>query len=99
MGWAESVHPDDLERYRAELSAAYAVYNDYHFRFRLRRVDGEYRLMLVHGIPRFGLGRSFIGYIASCIDVTDFERAQELLILRCEFDLAYATPSGFRLRF
>jgi PAS domain S-box-containing protein len=77
VGWAESVHPDDLGRCQAELSAAYASHKDYRFRFRLRRADGEYRLMFVHGVPRFGLDRSFSGYIASCVDVTDLERAQE----------------------
>jgi len=94
MGWTESVHPDDLARYQAELSAAYATHNEYQFRFRLRRVDGEYRLMLVHGIPRFGLSRTFIGYIASCMDVTDFEHAQEEALARQKWESLGVLASG-----
>ena len=94
MGWAESVHPDDLEHYHAELSAAYATHNEYQFRFRLRRSDGEYRLMLVHNVPRFGLGRTFSGYIASCVDITDLERAQEEAVSRQKWESLGVLASG-----
>jgi two-component system cell cycle sensor histidine kinase/response regulator CckA len=94
MGWTESAHPDDLGRYQAELSAAYAAHNEYQFRFRLRRADGEYRLMLLHGVPRFGVGGTFIGYIASCIDITDLERAQEEALARQKWESLGVLASG-----
>jgi two-component system, cell cycle sensor histidine kinase and response regulator CckA len=94
MGWAESVHPDDVGRYHAELSAAYATQKEYQFRFRLRRADGEYRLMLLHGVPRFGVGGTFIGYIASCIDITDLERAQEEALARQKWESLGVLASG-----
>ncbi len=85
-GWTASVHPDDQKSHQAEVSAAYATRREYRFRFRLRRVDGEFRLMLVHGVPRFGLDGTFIGYIASCVDITDFERAQEESLARQKWE-------------
>ena len=94
MGWAESVHPDDLGGYNAEVSAAYAAQNEYQFRLRLRRADGEYRLMLLHGVPRFGLGRTFCGYIASCVDITDFELAQQEALARQKWESLGVLASG-----
>jgi PAS domain S-box-containing protein len=93
-GWTESVHPDDLGRYHAELSAAYASHKDYQSRFRLRRADGEYRLMFMHGVPRFGLGPIFSGYIASCVDVTDLERTQEEALARQKWESLGVLASG-----
>ena len=33
--------------------------------------DGEYRWMLDHGVPRFSPGGDFLGYVGSCIDITE----------------------------
>jgi signal transduction histidine kinase/FixJ family two-component response regulator len=43
--------------------------------YRLRRHDGEYRWILDHGVPRFSPGGVFLGYIGSCIDITEHKRA------------------------
>jgi signal transduction histidine kinase/CheY-like chemotaxis protein len=45
--------------------------------YRLRRADGQYRWLLDNGVPRFETGGIFVGYIGSCIDITDHKRAQE----------------------
>jgi len=47
--------------------------------YRLRRHDGEYRWVLVIGVPRLSLDGSFAGYIGSCVDITDRELAEEAL--------------------
>ena len=44
--------------------------------YRLRRYDGEYRWLLDTGVPRFADDGSFLGYIGSCVDITDNKEAQ-----------------------
>jgi hypothetical protein len=45
--------------------------------YRLRRHDGVYRWVLNHGIPRYAENGEFVGYIGSCIDVTERRKAEE----------------------
>jgi hypothetical protein len=45
--------------------------------YRLRRHDGEYRWVLDHGIPRYAENGEFVGFIGSCLDVTDRKKAEE----------------------
>src|SRR5690606_8364808 len=70
-GWIDSIHPDDrphaLEAYHVAFRARKPFYSEY----RMRRHDGEARWVIDHGIPRFGAGGDFTGYIGSCPDVTD----------------------------
>ena len=47
--------------------------------YRLRRYDGEYRWMLDHGVPRFSPSGDFLGYIGSCIDITERKEIEEAL--------------------
>ena len=47
--------------------------------YRLRRADGVYRWFLVTGIPRRLRGGEFVGYIGSCVDVTERVEAQAQL--------------------
>src|SRR5438132_14305019 len=45
--------------------------------YRLRRSDGEYRWVLDNGIPRFASDGAFLGYIGSCIGITERKLAEE----------------------
>jgi transcriptional regulator with GAF, ATPase, and Fis domain len=47
--------------------------------YRLRRFDGEFRWVLDHGAPRFAPDGGFLGYIGSCVDITESKRNQEAL--------------------
>ncbi len=44
--------------------------------YRLRRHDGEYRWILDNAAPLFDTDGTFAGYIGTCIDVTEFRRAE-----------------------
>ena len=81
-GWTQGVHPGDLPGYLEDLYSACAQRKEYQLRFRLQRVDGEYRQILCHGVLRFELNRTFQGYIAACADLTDFNRAQQEAMAR-----------------
>ncbi len=82
-GWSQSIHPDDIaatyERFLADFHARRPTELEY----RVRRHDGEYRLMLVRGNPRFDASGQFLGYAGSAIDMTE-RRQQESALKRSE---------------
>ena len=73
FGWGACVHPDDRDRNYEIFSAAFDARRKFQVESRWRRADGEYRLVLCTGIPRFAPGGSFAGYIGSKIDITDLQ--------------------------
>jgi PAS domain S-box-containing protein len=76
-GWAETVHPDDLDRCISTYRAAFDDRRPFRMEYRLRRSDGEYRWVIDEGAPRIEPGGRFLGYVGSCIDVTDVRQAKE----------------------
>ena len=78
-GWADNVHADDYDRCLKTYVTAFDARESFRMEYRLRRHDGEYRWVLDSGIPRYGAGREFAGYIGSCIDITDRKHAEEAL--------------------
>jgi PAS domain S-box-containing protein len=78
-GWTATIHPEDLERCREIYRHAFLARREFEMEFRARRADGEYRWILSKGNPRFLPDGSFAGYIGSCLDITERNRAGEEL--------------------
>jgi len=76
-GWAEGVHPDDLEHCLATYNTAFDARRPFRMEYRLRHRDGQYRWIVDIGVPRFDMDNVFCGYIGSAIDITDQKQAQE----------------------
>ncbi|MEG4801847.1 PAS domain S-box protein [Microcoleus sp. ARI1-B5] len=76
-GWMETVHPDDLQQCLDTCGSAFDARVEYGFECRMRRYDGEYRWVLGRGVPRYRPDRTFAGYIASCIDISDRKLAEQ----------------------
>jgi diguanylate cyclase (GGDEF)-like protein/PAS domain S-box-containing protein len=70
-GWTEAVHPEDLQRSLAVYTQAFDQRQPFDMEYRLRRHDGEYRWLIDHGVPRYDIQGEFLGYVGSCLDITD----------------------------
>lgn len=79
FGWRSVVHPDDLPAAQAAWSNALRARGPSHFSYRLRRRDGEWRRMAVHGSPVLGEDGRVAEYIGTCQDIEDWERDREAL--------------------
>ncbi len=79
VGWTESIHPGDRDRFVAVYREAVAARTPLQAEFRLRRADGEYRWVLASGVPRIEADGAFAGLIGSCVDITETRQAREVL--------------------
>jgi PAS domain S-box-containing protein len=77
-GWADGVHPEDLGRCLNIYCSSFDDRRSFKMEYRLRRANGEYGWLLDNGTPLYN-GSEFVGYIGSCIDVTEFKRNQQIL--------------------
>ena len=75
-GWAEGVHPDDLERCLSVYTGHFDAREKFRMAYRLRRRDGAYRWIDDIGMPQFSSDGTFLGYIGSCIDIHDQTEAE-----------------------
>tara|TARA_R110001606_G_scaffold71247_2_gene163077 strand:- start:24960 stop:25943 length:984 start_codon:yes stop_codon:yes gene_type:complete len=75
-GWADDVHPDDLERCVGIYEAAFDARETFTMPYRLKRHDGEYRWLLDNGAPFYRDG-VFSGYFGSCIDISELRELQK----------------------
>ena len=76
-GWTEGVHADDLDHCLEVYGNSFNARQPFTMEYRLRRNDGEYRWVLDNGIPRFASDGAFLGYIGSCIGITERKLAEE----------------------
>jgi PAS domain S-box-containing protein len=73
--WMEAIHPDDYQRCTTIYRESFLKRKEYEVEFRLKRHDGEYRIMLERGSPLW-VGESFAGFIGACADITEVRAAQ-----------------------
>ena len=76
-GWAEGIHRDDLQRHRSIYRKSFDRREAFSVEYRLRRHDGEWRWILDTGMPLRSPDGTFLGYIGSCIDITERKKAEE----------------------
>lgn len=78
-GWAENVHPDDLEFCLRTFLENFHARLPFKMEYRLRRHDGEYRWILDEGSPYSNPEGEFAGFIGSCYDITERKSAENML--------------------
>ncbi len=77
-GWIDGVHPDDIERCLRIYLGAFQEKRIFEMKYRLRRHDGVYRWILDRGEPFYSEEGAFVGYVGSCIDITERVEAREV---------------------
>ncbi|HET6600171.1 MAG TPA: ATP-binding protein, partial [Burkholderiaceae bacterium] len=78
-GWTNGVHPEDRERFLGIHANAFEARDAYTLDYRLQRADGVYRWMLATGVPRYGVDGAFLGYIGTCLDITQRKGLEDQL--------------------
>jgi PAS domain S-box-containing protein len=76
-GWAEGVHPEDLDRVVRTYEDAFDRREAYEMEYRLLHHDGTYRWIVDRGAPLYTPGGEFTGYVGGCIDIEERKRAAE----------------------
>jgi two-component system CheB/CheR fusion protein len=76
-GWAEGVHPDDLQRCVAHYLDHFHRRQPFEMEYRLRRHDGQFRWIFDRGVPCIDEAGAFAGFVGSCVDVDERRRAQD----------------------
>lgn len=75
-GWVDAIHADDRERSYQIYANAFDERTTFEMEYRLRRYDGEYRWIFDTGAPRVSSDNVFVGYIGSCIDITERKESE-----------------------
>jgi PAS domain S-box-containing protein len=75
-GWSEGIHPEDLTNCLKTYTECFDARRALTMECRLRRNDGQYRWISSHGVPRYDAENNFMGYIGSCVDVTERKEAE-----------------------
>jgi PAS domain S-box-containing protein len=78
-GWTEGVHPEDYDRCLEIYVTSFEAREPFEMEYRLRRYDGEHRWIVDRGVPRFSPSGDFLGYIGSCLDITERKEIEEAL--------------------
>ena len=78
-GWKEGVHPDDLAKISQTYGPAVDAREPFVMQYRLKNRDGEYRWITDQGVPRYGPGGNFRGYVGACVDITDLLKKEATL--------------------
>jgi PAS domain S-box-containing protein len=77
MGWIDALHPQDRERNTEVWLRAAGYRSFYHTEYRMRRYDGQYRWMAVHGVPVLDSGGGIREWVATCADIQDRKQAED----------------------
>lgn len=96
-GWIKGIHPDDVDECLKAHEQAFDTREPFRVEYRLRRADGIYRWVFTNGTPRFSAAGEFLGYIGSCVDITDRKESEEALVSAHE-ELVVAHKEVSRLK-
>jgi PAS domain S-box-containing protein len=77
-GWADRILPEDAARSLESIRGAMAERAPFSVELRMRRWDGEFRWILDHGVPRKTSDGAFVGYIGTCLDISERRAAEQL---------------------
>lgn len=77
MNWLKNVHPEDLEKFLGQYQDAFSSKTSFSCEFRFKRKDDVYRWIMINGTPRFSREGIFMGFIGSCVDISEQKESEE----------------------
>jgi len=77
--WIKYVHPHDADAVWKKTRECLAERREYSGEFRIRRCDGEYRVVVMHGVPRCSPQGDFLGFAGAITDITERDAAEKRL--------------------
>ncbi|KAA9338192.1 PAS domain-containing protein [Hymenobacter busanensis] len=78
-GWLDDIHPDDRPHVQQAWQQALADGGLYEVEYRLHRHDGQYRWILVRGVPRRDAAGAITGWIGTGTDIHEQKQVQQQL--------------------
>jgi PAS domain S-box-containing protein len=78
-GWASVLHPEDRDRFFKESGAAIASGEPFGTEARYQRADGQYRWLLVRGVPLRDETGTIVKWYGANTDIDDRKHAEEAL--------------------
>ena len=79
-GWLAAVHAEDRDLARTYWRDLQRSTTDNSSTYRVRRVDGEWRWLLVRGVPLLGADGSVDEWVGTITDISERKRAEEAAI-------------------
>jgi PAS domain S-box-containing protein len=77
--WRLLVHPEDAPEYTGAFRRAVREHARFRAEARVRRADGEWRLLGSYAEPRLSPGGAFLGHVGLSADITDRRQAEQAL--------------------
>lgn len=88
LGWANSLHPEDVERYYDAYLTAFHEKSTFECEFRICRNDGEYRWVKNIGKPYYDIEGNFDGYSGAIFDIHEQKLQEESLTQSMDYYLS-----------
>jgi PAS domain S-box-containing protein len=78
-GWSDGIHPSDFQPCVDYYLSSFNSRRSFTMEYRYMRADGQYRWLVDNGVPRFGSTGDFLGYIGSCVDISERKQNEQAL--------------------
>jgi PAS domain S-box-containing protein len=79
LNWIQDVHLDDANYLISVYQKSIEERISFVHQFRFKRKDNVYRWLMMNGIPRFNESDFFLGFIGTCIDITQQKEDEDYI--------------------
>lgn len=80
-GWLSTIHSDDQKKTAEAWSKAVETRSIYEIEYRMRRNDGEYRVLHARGVPVIEKNGIIVEWVGTLVDITERKLAEDELQL------------------
>lgn len=78
-GWTDGIHAEDYDSTLHIYESKCKERQPFELEYRMRRQSGEYRWILDTGVPRYAADGTFLGYLGTCLDITERKESEVAL--------------------